>query len=326
MTITAGTIYPILLAFALSVGFYPVFIPYLRRMKVSQSVRDDGPQTHLTKAGTPTMGGLAIVFALIITSIVFLKRSPENLTTLIVTAAFAAVGCADDALKVVRGRSLGLTSAQKFTLQAIVALAFCAALWYYKADLTVIVPFSGITADLGYAALPLVFVAVMGTVNGANFTDGLDGLAAGVTALIAVFFLAAALALKSPLVPVIGAAAGALLGFLLFNSHPAKVFMGDTGSLALGAFVACVAVYLNMTLFIVIVAFVYMAEVLSVMIQVGYFKLTHGKRIFKMAPVHHHFEKMGWAETKVVAVFYIATAVLCLIGFLGTNGIFDKLR
>ena len=181
-----------------------------------------------------------------------------------------------------------------------------------------LIPFSGGKyLDIGWFAIPVLFIAVIGTVNGVNFTDGLDGLASSVTVLVATFFTVVAIGTKSGIEPITCAVVGALLGFLLFNVYPASVFMGDTGSLALGGFVAGVAYMLQMPLFILIVGLIYLVEVLSVMIQVTYFKATHGKRIFKMAPIHHHFELCGWSETRVVAVFSIVTAILCLVAYMG---------
>jgi phospho-N-acetylmuramoyl-pentapeptide-transferase len=184
-------------------------------------------------------------------------------------------------------------------------------------SMEMIVPFfPNVTLDLGFLTIPVMFLAIIGTVNGVNFTDGLDGLATSVTIMVAVFFGVVALGVKSDVWPIACAVIGALLGFLLFNVHPASVFMGDTGSLALGGFVAAIAYMLQMPIFILIVGLIYWIEILSVIIQVGYFKISHGKRIFRMAPIHHHFELGGWSETKVVAVFTIVTAMLCLIGLM----------
>ncbi|WP_418615200.1 phospho-N-acetylmuramoyl-pentapeptide-transferase, partial [[Ruminococcus] torques] len=229
------------------------------------------------------------------------------------------IGFLDDYLKVVLKRSDGLMPMQKMALQIIVTAVF--AFYLVKvADipLTMLVPFSnGYYLDIGWMAVPLLFVAVIGTVNGTNFTDGLDGLASSVTVLVATFFTVVAIGTKSGIEPVTCAVVGALLGFLLFNVYPASVFMGDTGSLALGGFVAGTAYMMQMPLFILIVGIIYLVEVASVMIQVTYFKKTGGKRFFKMAPIHHHFELCGWSETRVVAVFSIITALLCLIALMG---------
>lgn len=215
-------------------------------------------------------------------------------------------------------RSDGLFPKQKMALQIVVTAVFA----YYlvkvtNVPMTLLIPFSsGKYLDIGWLSIPLLFVVVIGTVNGVNFTDGLDGLASSVTVLVATFFTVVAVGTRSGIEPVTCAVVGALLGFLLFNVYPASVFMGDTGSLALGGFVASTAYMLQMPLFIVIVGLIYLIEVLSVMIQVTYFKKTGGKRIFKMAPIHHHFELCGWSETRVVAVFAVATAILCLIGLM----------
>ena len=237
---------------------------------------------------------------------------------LFVTLGFGMIGFLDDYLKVVMRRSDGLYPKQKMALQILVTGIFA----YYivrftDVPLTWLIPFSeGKYLDWGIFALPLLFVVVIGTVNGVNFTDGLDGLASSVTVLVATFFTVVAIGTKSGIEPITCAVVGALLGFLLFNVYPASVFMGDTGSLALGGFVASTAYMLQMPFFIAIVGLIYLIEVLSVMIQVTYFKKTGGKRIFKMAPIHHHFELCGWSETRVVAVFSIVTAILCLIALM----------
>ena len=225
----------------------------------------------------------------------------------------------DDYLKVVLKRSDGLLPMQKMALQIVVTAIFAFYLVQVaEVPLTMLVPFSGgYYWDIGWLAVPVLFVAVIGTVNGTNFTDGLDGLASSVTVLVATFFTVVAIGTESGVEPITCAVVGALLGFLLFNVYPASVFMGDTGSLALGGFVAGTAYMLQMPLFIIIVGFIYLVEVASVIIQVTYFKKTGGKRIFKMAPIHHHFELCGWSETRVVAVFSVITALLCLIALMG---------
>ena len=224
----------------------------------------------------------------------------------------------DDYLKVVMKRSDGLYPKQKMALQIVVTAIFAFYLIRFTdVSLAMLIPFTGGKyLDIGWLAVPLLFFAVIGTVNGVNFTDGLDGLASSVTVLVATFFTVVAIGTKSGIEPVTCAVVGALLGFLLFNVYPASVFMGDTGSLALGGFVASTAYMLQMPIFILIVGLIYLVEVLSVMIQVTYFKKTGGKRIFKMAPIHHHFELCGWSETRVVAVFSIITALLCLIALM----------
>lgn len=306
---------PVLISFVLSVILGPVVIPILRRLKMGQTEREEGVQSHLKKAGTPTMGGVIILASIVITCLFFLKDYPKILPILFLTVGFGLIGFLDDYLKVVLKRSDGLLPWQKMGLQILITGIF--AFYMVKianVPLTLKIPFlSGEYLDLGICTIPVLFIVVIGTVNGVNFTDGLDGLASSVTVLVATFFTVVAIGTQSGIEPITCAVVGALLGFLLFNVYPASVFMGDTGSLALGGFVAATAYMLQMPLFIAIVGLIYLVEVLSVMIQVAYFKKTGGKRIFKMAPIHHHFELCGWSETRVVAVFSIITAVLCLI-------------
>ena len=310
---------PVLISFALSVIMGPFVIPFLRRLKMEQTERVDGVQSHLKKAGTPTMGGVMILGSVVITSLFYVKDYPKIIPVLFLTVGFGLIGFLDDYLKVVMKRSDGLFPKQKMALQIVVTAIFA----YYvvkiaKIPLTMLIPFSGGKyLDIGWLAVPLLFIAVIGTVNGTNFTDGLDGLASSVTVLVATFFTVVAVGTKSGIEPITCAVVGALLGFLLFNVYPASVFMGDTGSLALGGFVAGAAYMMQMPLFIIIVGLIYLVEVASVIIQVTYFKKTGGKRIFKMAPIHHHFELCGWSETRVVAVFSIITAILCLIALMG---------
>ena len=306
---------PVLTAFGLSVLLGPVVIPFLRKLKMGQTEREEGVKSHLKKAGTPTMGGVMILISVAVTSVFYIKGYPKIIPILFVTLGFGLIGFLDDYLKVVKKRSDGLFPKQKMALQILVTAVFA----FYMVKMTdvgldMIIPFTGgKTLDIGWFAIPLLFFAVIGTVNGVNFTDGLDGLASSVTVLVAAFFTVVAIGTKSGIEPVTCAVVGALLGFLLFNVYPASVFMGDTGSLALGGFVASTAYMLKMPIFIMIVGMIYLVEVLSVMIQVTYFKKTGGKRFFKMAPIHHHFELCGWSETRVVAVFSIITAILCLV-------------
>ena len=308
-------IVPILISFILSAVLGPLFIPVLKRMKAGQTVREEGPQTHLKKNGTPTMGGLIFLLSVVVTSLFYVKDYPKIIPILFVTVGFGIVGFLDDYIKVVLRRSEGLTPGQKMAGQLVITGIFA---WYMaersEVGLQMLIPFGGGRClDLGMLSIPLLFIAVIGTVNGTNFTDGLDGLASSVTVMVAVFFTVVAVGTGSGIHPVTCAVTGGLLGFLLFNVYPASVFMGDTGSLALGGFVASTAYMLRLPLFIVIVGLIYLVEVLSVMIQVSYFKATHGKRFFKMAPIHHHFEKCGWSETRIVAVFSIVTALCCLV-------------
>lgn len=315
-----NTVVVVLFAFAVSVVLCPIIIPFLRKLKFGQYVREDGPKSHLKKAGTPTMGGLIILLAVVTASMGYLREFPETLPVLFATVGFGLIGFLDDYIKVVMRRSLGLRAWQKMVLQFLVAGIF--ELYYlerlHRATETLL-PFTGGLTDGIYVQMPkwlfilFMFFVIMGTVNGTNFTDGLDGLASGVTLLVAVFFTVVSIRAESTITPVCAAVAGALMGFLLFNVYPASVFMGDTGSLALGGFVASAALLLKIPLFIMIVGIIYLLEVLSVIVQVSFFKLTHGKRIFKMAPFHHHLEQCGWSETRIVAVFSVVTALSCLM-------------
>jgi phospho-N-acetylmuramoyl-pentapeptide-transferase len=310
---------PVIISFLISVVFCPILIPFLRKLKFGQTEREEGPQSHLKKNGTPTMGGLVILASILLTSLIYIGKFTEILPVLFMTLGFGLIGFLDDYIKVVKKRSLGLTPLQKMALQFVVTGVFI--YYYFKIaglDTSIKIPF--VSGD-GFVMptwlfIIFVFIVVLGTVNGVNFTDGLDGLASGVTVIVATFFTIAALSLNPSMTPITGAVVGSLLGFLLFNTYPARVFMGDTGSLALGGFVSSIALMLHMPLFIVIIGLIYLVEVLSVILQVGYFKLTHGKRIFKMAPIHHHFELCGYSETQVVAAFSIVTALLCLVGIM----------
>jgi phospho-N-acetylmuramoyl-pentapeptide-transferase len=315
-----STVIPVLMAFAISVVLCPIIIPFLKKMKFGQYVRDDGPKAHLKKAGTPTMGGLIILACIAMTSVLYIRGNREVLPVLFATIGFGLIGFLDDYIKVVMKRSLGLTPWQKIVLQAVVAGIF---VYYYLVKLgykpEFLIPFSGGIRDGWYVSMPVpvfvvfVYFVMLGTVNGTNFTDGLDGLASSVTLLVAVFFTIVASGMKSGITPVTASAAGSLMGFLLYNVYPASVFMGDTGSLALGGFVASAALMLKLPVFIIVAGAVYLIEVLSVIIQVVYFKASGGKRFFKMAPIHHHFEQCGWSETKVVTVFSLFTAVMCIL-------------
>lgn len=317
------TILAIMTAFAISALSCPVIIPFLHKLKFGQEVRKDGPQAHLKKQGTPTMGGIAILLSIIVTSLFYIKDYPKIIPILFVTVGFGAVGFLDDYIKIVMKRSEGLNPVQKLIGQFLITGIFA---WYLlrsgQVDTEVLIPFTGgfkkgIFINLGILFVPFLFFVVLGTDNGVNFTDGLDGLCTSVTILVAAFMTVVSLREGKGISPVTGAVVGSLLGFLLFNVYPAKVFMGDTGSLALGGFVASSAFMMQMPFFIPIIGLIYLVEVLSVIMQVSYFKATHGKRIFKMAPIHHHFELCGWSETRVVAVFSITTAILCLVAYLG---------
>ena len=312
------------LTFTAMIGFLiviilgPIFIPMLARFKFGQTVRDEGPQSHLAKNGTPTMGGVMMIVAILITGLTRAKISQGLIVGLICIVGFGFVGFLDDFIKIKMKRSLGLKAYQKIILQF--ALALYIAYYQYSASPSatqLVIPFTNHIINLGIWYIPFMMIFIIGTVNAVNLTDGLDGLASGVTLIVSCFFVLFAVSISNSDVAILAAAtAGACLGFLGFNSYPAKVFMGDTGSMALGGAVVAFATLTNSPLLIVIVGFIYLAEALSVMIQVTYFKLTNGKRIFKMAPLHHHFEQCGWPETRVVFIFWIATVVLCWIGVL----------
>lgn len=259
-----------------------------------------------------------ILIAIVVTSLLYMKGYPKIIPILFVTVGFGIIGFLDDYLKVVLRRSDGLIAWQKMLCEIVVTAVFAVYLVRSDISLTMLIPFSsGKYLSLSWLAIPIMFLAVIGTVNGVNFTDGLDGLATSVTILVATFFSVVAVGSASGISPITCAVVGALLGFLLFNVYPASVFMGDTGSLALGGFVAATAYMLQMPIFILIVGLIYWIEIISVILQVAYFKKTGGKRIFRMAPIHHHFELGGWSETRVVAVFSIITALLCLVAFIG---------
>lgn len=310
---------PLLISFTVSVILGPVIIPFLKKVKAGQTVRDDGPKTHLKKSGTPTMGGILIIISMSVTSVLYVKECRKIVPVLFLTLGFALIGFLDDYIKVVLRRSLGLKAWQKMLLQTVVTGVFA----YYMVNMSGISPamripfFEGHYIDFGVLNIPILFIVVLGCVNGTNLTDGLDGLVSSVTVLTATFFSVAAIGIQSGIYPASCAVAGALLGFLLFNVHPASIFMGDTGSLALGGFLAASAYIMQMPLFLPIAGFVYVAEVLSVMLQVVYYKISGGKRLLKMAPLHHHFELCGFTENQIVTCFSIITALLCLVALCG---------
>lgn len=323
MDIKGAVILPLLIAFVISAVLGPIVIPFLHKLKFGQFIRDEGPAAHQKKSGTPTMGGVIFIISVTVTALIFAKSFPLIIPILFTTLGFGIVGFLDDYIKVVKKRNLGLTEIQKLAGQIVITAIFVFYLLNYTdVGTKVLIPFTGGVDSGIYWEMPVwlwvifIFIAVLATVNGTNFTDGLDGLLSSVTVLVAVFFTVVAVAVKCDISPMTAAVAGSLLGFLLFNVHPAKVFMGDTGSLALGGFVASTAIVMRIPFLILIVGIIYVIEMLSVVIQVTYFKATHGKRIFKMAPIHHHFELCGWPETKVVSVFSIITAVACMVGFL----------
>ena len=313
-----AAIIAVLVSFAISAVLCPILIPFLKRLKFGQTIREEGPKAHAKKNGTPTMGGLAILISIAVTSLFFVKDYPKIIPVLFTTVGFGLVGLLDDFIKVVLKRSEGLKPLQKLGCQLIIAGILCYYLMTSDAVSTaMIIPFTGgKMLELGWFFIPAFFVIVLGTDNGVNLTDGLDGLCTSVTILVAVFFTVISMGEGHAIEPITGAVVGSLLGFLLFNAYPAKVFMGDTGSLALGGFVVSSAFMLQLPIFILLFGFIYFAETVSVMLQVTYFKATHGKRLFRMTPIHHHFELGGWSETRIVTVFSAVTAILCLIAYM----------
>jgi len=303
--------------FVLALIAGPVLIPFLTRLKFGQTVRDDGPASHFKKMGTPTIGGLIFLIPITLVSLFFIRTYHEIRILLPVTLGFGAIGFIDDFIKVVKKRKDGLYANQKTLLQILAATVFAVYVCFYT-DLAsgITIPFTGYEVPV-WAYMLFIIVLMYATTNSVNLTDGLDGLCAGVTLIVMVFFTIVAMTRSywEPLKIFSSSVAGGCLGFLVFNLHPAKVFMGDTGALALGAVVGAIAVMMRIPLILLVVGGVYVVESLSDIIQVTSYKLR-GKRVFKMAPIHHHFELSGWKETKVVYVFWTATAVLCFIGFI----------
>ena len=292
----------------------PVLIPYLHKLKFGQSIRECGPASHMKKSGTPTMGGLMILAALVL-ALCWGKFTPHVLMALVLTLGHALIGFLDDYIKVVMKRNLGLTAKQKFLLQFILAGAYVYFAETHLQNTTLWVPLLNVTFDFGWAYYALAFILLVGTTNAVNLTDGLDGLVSFVSVPVTLAF--AFIAYMQGMLDVSGFAlglTGACLGFLLFNRHPAQVFMGDTGSLALGGGVAALALLTHTELLLVIIGGIYVAEATSVIIQVAYFRLTGGKRFFRMAPLHHHFELGGWKEVKVVECFTIVSFLLSAMG------------
>lgn len=324
-------IFALVISFVVTAVVGKFLIPALQRLKAGQSIKEIGPTWHMTKQGTPTMGGLMFMVGIGIAIVIMgwkgmLAGDFRHIYVFVFALIFGGIGCIDDMQKIRHKQNTGLTAPQKFILQLAAAVAFIC-LMRYEGMLSpnLYIPFWHVHLVLPWW-LYLVFAAfvIVGTVNAVNITDGLDGLSSSVTLPVAAFFTAVGVAWQGyeQLGLFGGAMLGGLLGFLIYNHFPAKVFMGDTGSLFLGGAVAALGFAYDMPLILILVGIVYICETLSDIIQVGYFKLTHGKRIFKMAPLHHHFEMCGWNERKVVAVFTIVSAVGCLIAYFGVAGRF----
>lgn len=310
----------ILIAFGLGLVFSlllgPLIIPMLHKLKFGQNIRKEGPQSHMKKAGTPTIGGLIFLISIALVMILMrYKFNSEGMIVLYGTLAFGLIGFLDDILKIIHKDNEGLKSGQKFFLQVVFSIAL--AYYGYKVVGTSIsVPFADFTIDLKWIYIPFVMFYYAAITNAVNLTDGLDGLATSVSSLVFTFFSILAFNMGHYSVAVFAIAlVGALIGFLRFNAYKAKVFMGDTGSLALGGALATILMLLKTPFIVIIVGGIYVVETLSVIIQVASFKMT-GKRVFKMAPLHHHFEQCGWSEVKIVTVFSMITLVLCIIGFI----------
>lgn len=316
-------IYSVLFAFFISILLGPLLIPILHKLKFGQNIRKEGPRSHLKKAGTPTIGGLIFIISGIITMAIFVRRpNDKSMFALYSFLIFGLIGFIDDILKIMHKKNEGLNSKQKMLLILIASVFFA---YYGKTNpdigTSIIVPFLNKTIDLGFWYMPFIIFFYAATTNAVNLTDGLDGLASSVTILVLTFFCIVSFSMSYYTLSIFcGAIVGALLGFLRYNAFPAKVFMGDTGSLALGGAIAAVSMILKLPLIIIIVGGIYLIEALSVIIQVVSFKTT-GKRVFKMTPIHHSFELSGWHETKIVSLFSIITVILCLIAFIALPAI-----
>ena len=315
----------VVLGFVLTAALGKVVIPALRRMKAGQSIKEDGPTWHMAKQGTPTMGGVMFILAVIVTVLVLnasaiLAGDLTSVFVLLFSLVFGLIGMVDDYAKIKKKENTGLTASQKFLLQLAAAVLFTVLLRNFGIlSPNLYIPFLGIEWKLPWVVY-MIFAAfvITGCVNSVNITDGVDGLSTSVTIPVMLFFAAAAIAMGRFDIALLPASlVGGLIAYLFYNWHPAKVFMGDTGSLFLGGVVCALAFALDMPLILVLVGFVYICETVSVILQVGYFKLTHGKRLFKMAPIHHHFEKCGWKEEKIVIVFASVSAVMCVLAWLG---------
>lgn len=322
---TGTVVFYILVSFILALLQGPILIPLLHRFKFGQNIREEGPRSHFKKAGTPTMGGLIFIIAAAIAMAIKIGSfTDKSMIALYALIAFGIIGLLDDSLKIIKKKNEGLSAAQKMIL--ILGVSVLLALYgayHEEIGTAIILPFVKNPVDIGLIGYVILIVIYFASItNAVNLTDGLDGLATSVSLLVVTFFSLVALGLHEINIAIFcGILLGALLGFLRYNAYPAKVFMGDTGSLAIGGAIGAVAMILKMPVFVIIVGGIYVFEALSVIIQVISFKST-GKRVFKMAPVHHHFEALGWHETRVVAIFSITTVILCLLGFLGLIYVF----
>ena len=306
-----------ILSFLVSAVATPVLIPVLHKLKFGQTVRDDGPKTHLKKMGTPTMGGIAFLLAMCVLGFVYAGYDAKIIPLILVTLGFGSIGFIDDLIKIVKKRKDGLYPKQKMFGLILIATLFSVYIVKMGVSTSIMIPFfkESVRINLLYLYIPFSILVLISATNAVNITDGLDGLATGITSIVMTFFMIYATKCQTDyIVAFCAIMVGGLLGFLLYNKSKAKVFMGDTGSLALGGALGAIALLMENPLMLIIVGGVYVIETLSVAIQVISFK-TRGKRVFKMAPIHHHFELCGWKETKVVLVFWLASLVLCVIGY-----------
>ncbi|MCC3372855.1 phospho-N-acetylmuramoyl-pentapeptide-transferase [Cohnella sp. REN36] len=317
----ASTLWTLGVSFVLAALLGPLFIPLLRRLKFGQQVRVEGPQSHLKKTGTPTMGGIIILLALTLAFLKFSDRGLAFWSLLVASLGFGLVGFLDDYIKIALKRSLGLTAKQKLFGQLLFSVLFCFLLYRMGHGTTIGMPGTSWSIDLGWGYYLFVIVIFFASSNAVNFTDGLDGLLSGTSALAFGAFAFIALEATQQQSAIFSAAMiGAVLGFLVYNAHPAKVFMGDAGSLGIGGGLAAVAILTKTELLLIVIGGVFVIEMLSVIIQVASFK-TRGKRVFKMSPIHHHFELTGWSEWRVVTTFWLAGLVLAGVGLILYKGI-----
>jgi phospho-N-acetylmuramoyl-pentapeptide-transferase len=310
--------FTILVSFLITVLLSPIFIPFLRRLKFGQSIREEGPKSHQKKTGTPTMGGIVFLLAILVTTLImtgkFTAVGEETYLLLFVTIGFGLLGFLDDFIKIAMKRNLGLTSKQKFLGQVVISIIFYIICRQSDLSTAIGIPFTDYELDFGWFYVFIVIFWLVGFSNAVNLTDGLDGLVSGTSAIAFGAFAVLAWNQQNYEVALFCVAVvGAVLGFLVFNAHPAKVFMGDTGSLALGGALATVAILLKLELLLVIIGGVFVIETLSVILQVASFKTT-GKRIFKMSPLHHHYELSGWSEWRVVVTFWSVGLLLSILG------------
>jgi len=314
-SIVAGVIVPLVLGWIIALVVGKIVIPWIKKLGLKDYEREEGLQSHKKKSGTPLMGGIIFIIPMLLVSIPYAVKSTNIRVVLILTIGFYLVGMIDDYIKVALHRNLGLRVWQKFLLEIFVMVIFTVyILAATDISFEMMIPFTGSVINLGIMNIPFMFFVALATTNGTNLTDGVDGLCGGVSAVVVLFFTIASVYFGMDTVPVCMALFGGLLGYLFYNTHPAKIFMGDGGSLALGGFIVAISYVLKMPLWIPIVGIIFVIEVVSDILQVGYFKLTHGKRIFKMAPFHHHLERCGWEETRIVNAFKTWTIIAAFIG------------